>query len=156
MTNNLSRLVKETRIKKGLSQGQIAIKADLDRTTICKIESGERKKPLPDTLSNLSFALDLEFYDLLVAAGYTEDEINEVMKQYEEEEPNYEALFSYKIILTGAGYVDAYTRKDIDNNIDYILSQHISNLLGEAEKNHDLGTDNKVEFCYKIESCDWE
>lgn len=36
--------IEEFRVKKGLGQGELAVAADLHKSHLCKIESGERKQ----------------------------------------------------------------------------------------------------------------
>ncbi len=56
--------VKFERIKKGLSQEQLAYEADLNRNTIGKIERGE-VSPTIETLEKLAEAFGIEFLELV-------------------------------------------------------------------------------------------
>lgn len=50
---------KEAREKKGLTQEELATKANINRTTLSKIESGLRNATI-ETLSRIASALDLQ------------------------------------------------------------------------------------------------
>ncbi|MBO6572636.1 MAG: helix-turn-helix transcriptional regulator [Balneola sp.] len=56
--------IKEERLKRRLSQEQLALKANIDRTYISDIERGERKVSL-GIAYKLSNALDIKLYKLL-------------------------------------------------------------------------------------------
>jgi transcriptional regulator with XRE-family HTH domain len=49
----------------GLTQGELAEKADVGLTTISRIESGDIEEPRVSTLRKLAHALGLEVRDLL-------------------------------------------------------------------------------------------
>ena len=56
---NLLTSFKEAREKKGLSQEELAKKADVNRTTLSKIESGLRNATI-ETLDKLATAMDMK------------------------------------------------------------------------------------------------
>ncbi len=61
----LSRVLKELREEKGLSQGDLAKKAKVGRTYIVKLEGGNKKNPSLQTLQKLAKALGLPVTELL-------------------------------------------------------------------------------------------
>ncbi len=50
---------KEAREKKGLSQEELAQKAQINRTTLSKVETGSRNATI-DTLSKIALAMDMQ------------------------------------------------------------------------------------------------
>ena len=73
--NLLATIIKESRIKKGISQRELSRRSGVDNKTIAKIELGERKKPTIVTLLKISVILDLNIYEVLTVAGYSNEEI---------------------------------------------------------------------------------
>ena len=73
--NLLATIIKESRIKKGISQRELSRRTGVDNKTIAKIELGERKKPTIVTLLKISVILDLNIYEVLTVAGYSNEEI---------------------------------------------------------------------------------
>ena len=73
--NLLATIIKESRIKKGISQRELSRRSGVDNKTIAKIELGERKKPTIVTLLKISVILDLNIYEVLTVAGYSNKEI---------------------------------------------------------------------------------
>lgn len=71
----LATIIKESRIKKGISQRELSRRSGVDNKTIAKIELGERKKPTIVTLLKMSVILDLNIYEVLTVAGYSNEEI---------------------------------------------------------------------------------
>lgn len=58
------------RIRLGLSQNQVAIRAGLDHTMVMRVEKMERT-PTIDTLLRIADALDLELGSVITAASKT-------------------------------------------------------------------------------------
>lgn len=61
----LSKNLKKTRIKKGLSQDRLAKLADVANNTIIKMEQGENINPTLDTLKKIAKALDVSVDELI-------------------------------------------------------------------------------------------
>ena len=76
MELNLAEMIKNARENKKISQRELSRRTGIDNNTISQIEKGERKKPNSLSLIKLSQALDLSLETLMVASGYTEDEID--------------------------------------------------------------------------------
>lgn len=60
MSNNLGKTIKEARIAKGMTQGQLAILSGITQTQISNIETGRTKRPQLLTLHSLNEYLGLE------------------------------------------------------------------------------------------------
>lgn len=58
------------RCEKNLSQRQVALYADISNAELHRLEKGERQKPSPKILKNLSEILDVQYEVLLQYAGY--------------------------------------------------------------------------------------
>lgn len=72
---SLSKLVREARIIKRISQRELARRTGVDNNTISKIEKGNRLKPNILILKKLSLELGLDFEKMMELSGYTTDEI---------------------------------------------------------------------------------
>ena len=66
----LANVLRNERIKLNISQSVLARRVGIDRTTILKIENGERQKPTIDTLVRLSKGLNINLSLLLELSGY--------------------------------------------------------------------------------------
>ena len=77
----LSEIIKNARIKKGISQRELSRQTGIDNNTIAKIENGSRKKPNALSLKKLAFVLNLELSELLVLSGYTKTDIDLILEK---------------------------------------------------------------------------
>lgn len=57
------------RMERGLTQQELAARANVSQAAIAQLEKGVRTRPYPSTLSKLSTALGIEISDLLPAAA---------------------------------------------------------------------------------------
>lgn len=65
MNNKLGNSIRRRRNQLGLSQSELSRLSGVDRTTISKIENGERKTPLITTLNKIFKILDMDIYDVM-------------------------------------------------------------------------------------------
>lgn len=63
--NLLGKKIKELRLKKKLSQDELARKADVPYTTLTKIETGVIKKPSVYVVAKIAKALDISLDKLI-------------------------------------------------------------------------------------------
>lgn len=63
--DNLGSKIQKLRKEKGMSQDELARKADIPYTTLTKIEIGVIKKPSVFAVANIAEALDVSLEDLL-------------------------------------------------------------------------------------------
>ena len=63
--DNLGQKIQKLRKEKGLSQDELARKADIPYTTLTKIEIGVIKKPSVFAVAKIAEALDIDINDLL-------------------------------------------------------------------------------------------
>ena len=61
----ISENIKKMRAKLGLTQDDLAKKADVKYTTLMKVESGTVNKPSVQTMAQITKALDVSIEDLL-------------------------------------------------------------------------------------------
>ena len=61
----ISENIKKLRAKLGLTQDDLAKKADIKYTTLMKVESGTVNKPSVQTMANIAKALDVSIEDLI-------------------------------------------------------------------------------------------
>ena len=78
---NISERLQYMRQRRGLSQAELAKKADVSQSTIAQIESG-RKNPSVDTLEQLSRALDVEIAVLFAADDVHVFDIKRLRRRY--------------------------------------------------------------------------
>lgn len=69
---NLGEKIRYLRRNKGLTQQQLADKADIDYSYIGAIERGE-KNPTLETIEKIAAGLEIEIYKLFFFAGNTEE-----------------------------------------------------------------------------------
>lgn len=62
-------MVTDERVKRGLSQNQLAKMAGVPQSVICDIESGKTKAPRIDTLKAIAAALGVTVDELIGKAG---------------------------------------------------------------------------------------
>lgn len=79
MDNDLSKLLKNARFKLNLSQRDLSLISGVDYSYIAKIESGNRKKPSLNVLFKFSKSLNISFLLLVKSAGYSKQEINDLI-----------------------------------------------------------------------------
>lgn len=65
VNNLLGKKIKELRLKKNLSQDELARKADVPYTTLTKIEIGVIKKPSVFVIAKIAKALDISLDQLI-------------------------------------------------------------------------------------------
>ena len=73
--SELGNLIKNAREKKGLSQRELSRQTGIDNNTIAKIENGTRKKPNVLSLKKLALTLHISLKELLILAGYSQEDI---------------------------------------------------------------------------------
>ena len=73
--NDIGKLVKEARKKKGNSAREIAKLCDISHTEINNIEKGQRVKPAVLTLKAFEKYLDLDYKELATLVGYSEETV---------------------------------------------------------------------------------
>jgi len=73
--------LRRLRKEKGLTLKQVERLAKVSNAYISLVERGRRNPPHPDVLNRLARAYDVPQRDLLVAAGYLEDDSSERMER---------------------------------------------------------------------------
>jgi transcriptional regulator with XRE-family HTH domain len=69
MSGTLGGYIRNCREQRGLTQTELAERADVPRTTVNRIETGTTQLPAPDIRRRLARVLGVPHLDLLVAAG---------------------------------------------------------------------------------------
>lgn len=70
MTNNLGKLLLEARKEKKITQQEVAKALGISTSYVCKIENGERRKPLKeDILKKWCALLSLDYTEVLLEVG---------------------------------------------------------------------------------------
>ena len=66
---SVGEIIAEAREKKGISKRELSRLANISDTELARIESGEREIPNPKTLRKISKDIDINYNDLMYAAG---------------------------------------------------------------------------------------
>jgi len=71
MNNNMTvgEMIAQARESKGLSKRELSRKANISDTELARIESGAREIPNPKTLRKISKCIDINYNELMYAAG---------------------------------------------------------------------------------------
>ena len=117
MELNLAEMIKNARENKKISQRELSRRTGIDNNTISQIEKGERKKPNSLSLIKLSQALDLSLETLMVASGYTEDEIDMAYSA----NPAFD--FGAKLVRNTDDLI-VHIEEQIINILQYIMANH--------------------------------
>jgi transcriptional regulator with XRE-family HTH domain len=70
----LAEYIKEKRTLRDFSIRKLAEEAGISHTEIKRIEDGVRKQPSPDLLRKIAAALNTPYEEVMVAAGYIENQ----------------------------------------------------------------------------------
>lgn len=70
VANTFGLYLKKQRKKKGLKLIELSELSGVSSAQISRIETGKRGMPKPDTLKKFSVALNLNYEDLMMRAGY--------------------------------------------------------------------------------------
>jgi transcriptional regulator with XRE-family HTH domain len=71
---NFGSYLRQVRKRRGLSLKQVETAAAVSNAYISQIETGRRRPPHPDILKKLSKVYDVPLRDLLIKAGYLDDD----------------------------------------------------------------------------------
>lgn len=75
-TTELGKTISQSREKVGISQRELARRANMDCAEVSRIEAGKRLKPNVLYLKGIAETLNLSMVDLMKLAGYNDVEIN--------------------------------------------------------------------------------
>lgn len=138
MNNELGITLKKNRIRLGLSQIELSKITGVDPKTISLIERGIRRKPHVDTILKLAEVLECIDIRLLYLAGYTQNDIKDLIRLIEDDTYKY----NFTITIKGQGITYAgdeeeareYAEEDIN---DCITMQSFKDDSGEVLFNDD-------------------
>ncbi|MGE5390477.1 MAG: helix-turn-helix domain-containing protein [Deltaproteobacteria bacterium] len=68
--------IKKMRSEQGLSQRELADKSGVSNAEISRMETGDRKKPSPNSIKAIAPFLGISYEELMVKAGYIEHVID--------------------------------------------------------------------------------
>ena len=75
-SEELKNLIESARVEKGISQRELARRANMDCAEVSRIEAGKRLKPNVLYLKGIADTLNLSMVELMKLAGYSDTEIN--------------------------------------------------------------------------------
>ena len=129
-TTELGKTITTAREKIGISQRELARKANMDCAEVSRIEAGKRLKPNILYLKGIAETLNLSMVDLMKLAGYSDVDINmgrdftdkRSTKDYQKQIESYERF-----------YFDVL--EDIDNRrkVDFSVKGGIADLIDKLE-----------------------
>lgn len=121
--NELGNLIKELREKKKFSQRQLALYSGISNTEISKLESGERQKPNPNILKQISPHLGVTHEYLMSVAGYTDDDCNGNMLINEIDELEKEFPEGVKILRRASKQLSSKAKKKMIKIIETFMEE---------------------------------
>lgn len=119
--------LRNLREKKGYSIRQLALYSGISNSYLSQVEQGKRGIPKPEYLQKLAKALEIEYDDLLAAAGYRVkpqiDTLQSSNKQISLEEALQELLNSDHVMFNGLpiGELDEETKEDLKTAVLAIM-----------------------------------
>ena len=141
MNYNLANVLRNERMKLNISQSELARRVGVDRTTILKIENGERQKPTIDTLIRLSKGLNINLSFLLELSGYTS---RNIFKDSIEENKE-KSLTEFIITIKGDFITDVANKEEAFKNVINSIME-IFNSVGGISDEFDELLDNSDVF----------
>ena len=141
MNYNLANVLRNERMKLNISQSELARRVGVDRTTILKIENGERQKPTIDTLIRLSKGLNINLSLLLELSGYTS---RKIFKDSIEENKE-KSLTEFIITIKGDFITDVANKEEAFKNVINSIME-IFNSVGGISDEFDELLDNSDVF----------
>ena len=144
MNYNLENVLRNERIKLNISQSELARRVGVDRTTILKIENGERQKPTIDTLVRLSKGLNINLSLLLELSGYTSKNILDDRID-EDDDIDDEFIAQYTITIKGEIVTNDNNKEDAFKNIIKLITETFNSVDGLSEDFDEL-LDNSTIF----------
>ena len=144
MNYNLANVLRYERIKLNISQSELARRVGIDRTTILKIENGERQKPTIDTLVRLSKGLNINLSLLLELSGYISKNILDDRID-EDDDIDDEFIAQYTITIKGEIVTNDNNKEDAFKNIIKLITETFNSVDGLSEDFDEL-LDNSTIF----------
>lgn len=126
-TKSLAKLIKSRRLNLNISQRELASRMKCDVKTISEIEKGIRRQPKISTLEKLSDELYIGIDDLLVLAGYINDEIKVCSKK-----DNFikEVPFTYVLTIVGQGLVETDDVNEAQQKAASLIADMLVDTIG--------------------------
>lgn len=144
MNYNLANVLRNERMKLNISQSELARRVGVDRTTILKIENGERQKPTIDTLIRLSKGLNINLSLLLELSGYTSRNILDDRID-EDDDIEDEFITQYTVTIKGEIVTNDNNKEDAFKNIIKLITETFNSVGGLSEDFDEL-LDNSTIF----------
>lgn len=117
--NNFKQSMRSNRIKKGLTQAELAKKLNISKRTIINYESGSTL-PTPETMESISIILEIPLEDMISDNPEIQQRIK-LLAHIEEMEknPNYQELIEEKALITSirkkSEFLNKVNTKEITN-----------------------------------------
>ncbi len=145
-TTKLGKTITDAREKVGISQRELARRANMDCAEVSRIESGKRLKPNVLYLKGIAESLNLSMVDLMKLAGYNDIEINwgqdfterRSTKDYQNQIQEFRDF-----------YFDVLSYIDDRRKIDFSIKGGIADLIDKLElakiENKEISSDEILE-----------
>lgn len=153
--NNLSNMIRNKRYEKNISQRELAMLSNIDRTTLSEIENGIRRKPKIDTLVKLANSLGIPLATLLYSAGYNYEQINRIIdidNKVKKESDYY--LNEFQIVISGECIVKAKSKDKAEIKFEKIINNLLLALAEENEKFQNLYNHSDIEIYTNVYQID--
>lgn len=156
MENQFGSIIRQERIKKGLSITELSKKTGVDAKTISFIERGLRRKPTLETLVKLANVIECITFDKIIALGYSPSEIitflcddeDENIEEYENDMNQYN--YKFHIVINGYGKVLAYDIDEAYDNAEEIIRDNLI-LKNFESKNENMHFNKEYSILYDFD-----
>lgn len=150
-TTKLGETITQAREKVGISQRELARRANMDCAEVSRIEAGKRLKPNVLYLKGIADTLNLSMVDLMKLAGYNDVEINwgqdftdrRSTADYQRQIKSYEDFY-FNVL----GYID--DRRKVDFSVKGGIADLIDKLELAKIENKEISNDEILERLKEI------
>ena len=152
MNNKLGDSIRNRRNQYGLSQSELSRSSGVDRTTISKIENGERKTPMVSTLNKIFKVLDMDIYDVMEENLVCENcKRKEMLSDLVDDEEIDGKYIKFEIKFSSRCYIEGNDDDEVNLNAAKEFDNAIFNIDDFPEYFLDLIDESSVDISWIID-----
>ena len=152
MNNKLGDSIRNRRNQYGLSQSELSRLSGVDRTTISKIENGERKTPMVSTLIKIFKVLDMDIYDVMEENLVCENcKRKEMLSDLVDDEEIDGKYIKFEIKFSSRCYIEGNDEDEVNLNAAKEFDNAIFNIDDFPEYFLDLIDESSVDISWIID-----
>ena len=152
MNNKLGDSIRNRRNQYGLSQSELSRLSGVDRTTISKIENGERKTPMVSTLNKIFKVLDMDIYDVMEENLVCENcKRKEMLSDLVDDEEIDGKYIKFEIKFSSRCYIEGNDDDEVNLNAAKEFDNAIFNIDDFPEYFLDLIDESSVDISWIID-----